>query len=71
MELETESSNEPQKPQLNIGAVRRSCLTCKYAIRFNNYNNDGKCGNENSEAFKRNENNRTLFGSVCDLHNYA
>ncbi len=27
------------------------------------YNDDGKCGNENSEAFKRNENNKTLFGS--------
>lgn len=52
----------------NNKAETRSCLTCKYAIKFNDYNDDGKCGNENSEAFKRNENNKTLFGSVCDLH---
>ena len=62
-----ENENQPSC----LGAVRRSCLNCKHAIKFSEHNNDGKCGNQNSEAFKRNENNRTLFGSVCELHNYA
>jgi len=30
MKIEVENLNEPQKPQLNIGAVRRSCLIVKY-----------------------------------------
>lgn len=70
MSTEKTSLENESQPSC-LGAVRRSCLNCKYAIRFNGYNNDGKCGNVNSEAFKTNENNRTLFGSICDLHNYA
>ena len=73
--LDNENLNEPQNPQLNIGAVRRSCLNCGFFKSFrDDYFDDmepddqGFCKNGKSKYFG---NEGAGYDVVCEFHNYA
>jgi hypothetical protein len=62
--LENENLNEPQKTQLNIGAVRRSfsCLKCKEEVIYLD---------EDLDIMERAENNDGVFcSSECEYSFY-